>query len=90
MGCGKSVKYYEEINYLGKEFFVLNPYFAKQYFPSSSVGQSAHFMILAEKGKNTYRIFILGGSAAMGDPDPSFSFSVMLHAMLKHSSWTTN
>jgi hypothetical protein len=35
-----------------------------------------------EKPVGTYRIFVLGESAAMGDPDPAYGFSRYLAAML--------
>ncbi|HET7536158.1 MAG TPA: tetratricopeptide repeat protein [Candidatus Didemnitutus sp.] len=36
-----------------------------------------------KKAPGTYRIFVLGSSAAMGDPEASFSFARVLEAMLR-------
>jgi tetratricopeptide (TPR) repeat protein len=40
-------------------------------------------LIPAEKPKGTTRVFILGESAAMGTPDPSFGFARILEVMLQ-------
>jgi tetratricopeptide (TPR) repeat protein len=41
------------------------------------------YAIPAEKSQGTYRIFVLGESAAMGDPDPAYAFSRYLDVMLR-------
>jgi tetratricopeptide (TPR) repeat protein len=41
------------------------------------------FSISPQKSPNTYRIFVLGESAAMGDPDPAYGFSRYLEVMLR-------
>jgi tetratricopeptide (TPR) repeat protein len=41
------------------------------------------YAIPAEKPQGTYRIFVLGESAAMGDPDPAYGFSRYLEVMLR-------
>jgi tetratricopeptide (TPR) repeat protein len=41
------------------------------------------YAIPALKEKNAYRIFVLGESAAMGDPDPAYGFSRYLEVMLR-------
>lgn len=38
---------------------------------------------LEEKTADSYRIFVLGSSAAMGDPEPSFSLARILETMLR-------
>jgi len=43
-------------------------------------------LVPVEKSKGTIRIFILGESAAMGTPDPSFGFARILEVML-HSAF---
>src|SRR5208337_2167661 len=37
----------------------------------------------ADKPRETFRIFVLGESAAMGDPDPAYGFSRYLEVMLR-------
>ena len=41
------------------------------------------YAIPASKPAGTYRIFVLGESAAMGDPDPAYGFSRYLEVMLR-------
>jgi tetratricopeptide (TPR) repeat protein len=41
------------------------------------------FSISPIKPQGTYRIFVLGESAAMGDPDPAYGFSRYLQVMLR-------
>jgi len=41
------------------------------------------FVFPSEKGRNDYRIFILGGSAAQGTPNGAYSFGRMLEVMLR-------
>jgi tetratricopeptide (TPR) repeat protein len=41
------------------------------------------FTIPAQKAKSTFRIFVLGESAAYGDPDPAYGFSRYLEVMLR-------
>ena len=41
------------------------------------------YAIPAEKSAGTFRIFVLGESAAMGDPDPAYGFSRYLEVMLR-------
>ncbi len=53
------------------------------YFSPQLVRRPQPFRLPAKKAPNTYRIFVLGSSAAMGDPEPSFSFARVLESMLR-------
>jgi tetratricopeptide (TPR) repeat protein len=68
----------------GQPFFTDNIKFGLRFFPPKLARPSCRMIIPAEKPSATKRIFVLGGSAAMGDPDFSFGFSRMLEAMLEH------
>jgi tetratricopeptide (TPR) repeat protein len=61
-----------------------NPDFGRRFFPSGLVRMPDHFKIPLRKEENSRRIFILGSSAALGDPAPAFSFSRNLDCMLKN------
>lgn len=52
------------------------------YFGEHRVRRPWPFRLPATKAPGTYRVFVLGSSAAMGDPEPSFSLARMLDAML--------
>jgi tetratricopeptide (TPR) repeat protein len=41
------------------------------------------YAIPSQKPQGTFRIFVLGESAAMGDPDPAYAFSRYLEVMLR-------
>ena len=60
-----------------------NLFFAAPYFPAGMVQTPRLYSIPATKAPKTYRIFVLGESAAMGDPDPAYGFSRYLEVMLR-------
>ena len=60
-----------------------NPKFIWKYFPRSLARPSFSFNIPETKSPQTYRIFVLGGSAAQGMPEPAFGFSRILGVMLE-------
>jgi tetratricopeptide (TPR) repeat protein len=59
-----------------------NLFFPAPFFPPGMIKTPQAYAIPAVKPQNTYRIFVLGESAAMGDPDPAYSFSRYLEVML--------
>ena len=60
-----------------------NLFFPAPFFPPGMIKTPQAYAIPAEKAQGTYRIFILGESAAMGDPDPAYAFSRYLEVMLR-------
>jgi len=60
-----------------------NEQFSWQFFPAEIARGPLVLSFPAEKAENTYRIFILGGSAAQGDPEPTYGFSRILELMLE-------
>lgn len=60
-----------------------NLFFATPYFPAGMVQTPRLYAIPATKAPNTIRIFVLGESAAMGDPDSAYGFSRYLEVMLR-------
>ncbi|MGE5557443.1 MAG: tetratricopeptide repeat protein [Bacillota bacterium] len=67
----------------GREVWTENLKFTWSYFPRKLARESCHLIIPARKAPGTVRIFILGSSAAMGDPDFSYSFGRILEVMLR-------
>lgn len=53
------------------------------FFSPALVRRPLPFRLPDRKAPGTYRIFVLGSSAAMGDPEPSFSFARVLASMLR-------
>ncbi|NQU21636.1 MAG: tetratricopeptide repeat protein [Candidatus Nealsonbacteria bacterium] len=62
--------------------YLSNPKFSQPYFGPKLARTPIQTVISADKPDNTYRVFVFGGSAAQGVPDPAFSFSRILEAML--------
>src|ERR1022692_2901032 len=60
-----------------------NLFFAAPFFPPGMIKTPQAYAIPAEKAQGTFRIFVLGESAAMGDPDPAYAFSRYLEVMLR-------
>jgi len=66
-----------------REVFTNNPSFARRFFPPGISRETDAMVFAAAKAPGTYRIFILGESAAMGYPNVSFHFGRILQAMLQ-------
>jgi tetratricopeptide (TPR) repeat protein len=60
-----------------------NLFFPAPFFPPGMIKTPQAYAIPAEKPQGTFRIFVLGESAAMGDPDPAYAFSRYLEVMLR-------
>jgi tetratricopeptide (TPR) repeat protein len=55
-----------------------------RFFPKKIAREFDGFAFKINKDPKTYRIFILGGSAAVGTPDPIYHFGRFLEEMLKN------
>jgi hypothetical protein len=66
----------------GEQTFVQNNQFGWRFFGPRAARQPFATSIPREKPPDTVRIFVLGESAAYGDPQPRFGLSRMLEAML--------
>lgn len=67
----------------GRPAACYNLFFPAPFFPPGMIKTPQAYAIPAEKLAGTYRIFVLGESAAMGDPDPAYAFSRYLEVMLR-------
>ncbi len=65
------------------KLFSSNDRFGWRFFPKSLATTPCAFQVPADKPAGTYRIVVLGESAAEGTPNASFSFGRMLEAMLR-------
>ena len=59
-----------------------NLFFTAPFFPPGMIKTPQMYAIPTEKPPGTFRIVVLGESAAMGDPEPAFGFSRYLDVML--------
>src|SRR5205814_6584741 len=62
---------------------VTNYDFSRRFFPPALARTPIPLALRAAKPAGTYRIFVLGESAAQGFPDPASSFSRILEVMLR-------
>ncbi len=60
-----------------------NPQYTWRFFPRKIARKPLQLEFPAQKPESVYRIFVLGESAAMGDPWPTYGFSEMLRVMLE-------
>ncbi|MBK9516624.1 MAG: hypothetical protein IPO09_04560 [Anaeromyxobacter sp.] len=59
-----------------------NPDFARRFFPAGLARSATPFAVTLEKGPRTFRVVVLGESAAQGDPAPPYGFARHLEVLL--------
>lgn len=74
--------FYNKHKFKGKVWYTENKKFGWRFFPPRIARSPFEQRISSSKNDKLIRIVILGGSAAMGDPDPSFGFGRILEKML--------
>lgn len=79
-GYGYQTSYF--IKGKNPDTYLSNPKFGWRFFGTALSRAVIPTCLSADKPENTYRIFVFGGSAAYGTPNPAFSFSRILEAML--------
>ena len=67
----------------GRPSSCYNLFFPAPFFPPGMIKTPQFFTLTPEKPAHTYRIVILGESAAEGDPDPAYGFGRYLEVMLR-------
>jgi tetratricopeptide (TPR) repeat protein len=67
-----------------------NVRFGWRFFPLSFAREFDPFVFPARKPRGTYRVFVLGESAAQGTPDCAYGFGRILGAVLDHAHPETN
>jgi tetratricopeptide (TPR) repeat protein len=82
-GVGYNTNFLIKCNVNGRKAYCNNNKFSWQFFPPKIARHPASLVIDTDKPERTYRIFVLGGSAAQGDPKHSFSFGRILEVMLR-------
>jgi tetratricopeptide (TPR) repeat protein len=65
----------------GRKVILNNPSFTWKFFGQSLAKECPAFVLPDTKGAGTYRIFVLGSSAAMGDPAHEFGMARMLELL---------
>jgi len=67
----------------GRTFFIENSKFELRFFPPALLRIPSSYTIPDHKDSNTYRIFVIGSSAAAGYPQPAYGFSRILEVILR-------
>lgn len=67
----------------GRTVYVENEEFGFRFFPRVLARSPSPVVLEARKATNTHRIFLLGESAALGDPDPAYGFGRYLQVLLE-------
>ncbi len=81
-GVGRPMNFSYPATVNGRRVLLSNPYFTWQFFEPQMARAIEPFALRDPKPKDTCRIFVLGSSAAQGDPEPMFGLSRMLETML--------
>ncbi|HVU23574.1 MAG TPA: hypothetical protein VHE13_05560 [Opitutus sp.] len=64
-------------------YFRTNPRYTELFFPASFGLKPLNFRIAKAKPAGSYRVFVIGESAAMGVPEPGFALGPQLQAQLR-------
>jgi tetratricopeptide (TPR) repeat protein len=81
-GYGYEPGLFKKMTIGGRSYWVNNDSFAFRFFPPQMARFPGPIRMAAQKPAGTYRIFILGESAAMGDPEPAYGAGRYLEALL--------
>jgi tetratricopeptide (TPR) repeat protein len=82
-GYGYATSYFKPIRIQNEDFLVENDKFGLRFFPAALARSPAPLRMPARKAPGTYRIFIIGESAALGDPRPAYGPARYLQALLE-------
>ena len=82
-GYGYNPQFFKRLKINGEDFFVQNEDFSRRFFPKEIARNPGPVRFRVHKAAGTFRIFILGESAAMGDPAQSFSPDRYLEMLLR-------
>jgi len=74
LGYGYSADFFIKRDLSGRTVWTDNPDFGRRFFSAGRIRYPHPFTMPAVKAPGTIRIFVLGESAAMGDPDSKFGF----------------
>ncbi|MGZ5517623.1 MAG: tetratricopeptide repeat protein [Limisphaerales bacterium] len=82
-GYGYRTTFFRPYRIGGEDYLVENEKIGLRFFPPQLVRSPQELRMHAKKPAGTFRIFVLGESAAMGDPEPAYGAWRYLEAMLR-------
>ncbi len=83
VGYGHPTSFFVATTIQGRRAWAGNPRFTERFFPPALARELDRPLVYADKPAGSVRIFVIGDSAAQGDPAPPFGFSRILGAMLR-------
>ncbi len=82
-GYGYNPDFFRRVRIGAEDYFVQNEDFSFRFFPRETARNPGPVRFPAHKAPGTFRVFIFGESAAMGDPAQSFAPYRYLEMMLR-------
>jgi tetratricopeptide (TPR) repeat protein len=82
-GYGYDPHFFKRLQIGNEDCFVQNDDFSFRFFPPETARNPGPIRMPIHKAPGTFRIFILGESAAMGDPEPAFGAYRYLEMLLR-------
>jgi tetratricopeptide (TPR) repeat protein len=81
-GYGYDTAFFKKARINNQDFFINNDSFVLRFFPPQLTRLPGALRMEAQKPPDTCRIFVLGESAALGDPSPPYGAGRYLQALL--------
>lgn len=81
-GYGYDARYFIPVP--GRQAVTANRDYFRRFIPRSMLREPVEFSMEVPKPSGTFRIVVVGGSAAAGVPDAAFGFPRILEVMLRH------
>ncbi len=82
-GFGHPTTFFIPETVRGERVLVENPWFGLRFFPPTASRSPSPVVLRPEKPAGVYRIFLLGESAALGDPRPAYGMGRYLEVLLR-------
>jgi tetratricopeptide (TPR) repeat protein len=82
-GYGHPTSFFLRTQINDQPVYVENADFGRRFFPVEMARSPSPLVFPADKATNTFRIFVLGESAALGDPEPAFGLGRNLEVLLR-------
>jgi tetratricopeptide (TPR) repeat protein len=82
-GYGYDTSFFRRIRIQGQDYYVPNDKFGYRFFPPALAREPSPQRMAVKKSPHTYRIFVFGESAALGDPEPSYGAWRYLQTLLR-------
>ena len=82
-GYGYDTSFFKRLKIGNQDCYVQNDDFSFRFFPPETARNPGPIRMPVHKAPGTFRIFILGESAAMGDPEPAYGAYRYLEMLLR-------